>query len=274
MPRIILMLIMFLIFCGCAENSETNKNVAGTGYVGEKLPITRAETAKMLALSRFNMQDIDNMERTIKFEDTDVTDWYDKYINAACNSGLLSGTSETEFSPEQNLTLAQAQVLVKKLNTRGNFELKYNEADKDKPISYKVWTEAFSKTASDKVTLCDIFVYATGKECAELGDDYILCNGGLRGSEGIDLSPYQDKIINVIMKDSEILGVVKVTNSTPVLEKAEIIECSAHSITIKLNNAERKFNIDNSENMFKIGDKVNISFNNDGKYDIALNTKE
>ncbi|MGN1318778.1 MAG: S-layer homology domain-containing protein [Lachnospirales bacterium] len=275
MPRIIFILFTFLVLCGCTEvkNNDTN-TYDKTGEIGEKIPVTRAEVSKMLALSRFSLDDIKNMERTIKFNDTDVELWYDKYINASYNAGLIAGVSEKEFKPDENLTLTQAQSLIKKINTRGNFELKYNEADKDKPISYKIWLEAFTKAVGDKVTVCDIFVYATDKFCSDLGDKYILCNGGLRGAEGVDLSPYQDKIISVVMKDSEIVGVVKITNENPTLNNAEVINSTKGSITIKLNGAERKFNVDNGDNLFKIGDKVDVSFKNDGEYDIKLNTKE
>lgn len=270
MLRIILfLLIIMLTGCGQAPGNEKSAEPL-TGYVGEREPVTRAEAAKMLALSQYTLEEINDLERIIAFKDTDITKWYDKYINAAYTAGLIAGADSSSFAPEESLTLRQAQVLVKKLNTRGSFELKYNQADRDKPISYKIWLEAFTRAAEGKVTSCNIFVCATGRDCKELSDKYIICNGGLRGSEGVELYTYRDKIINVVMKDTEILGVTRVVNSAPTLERSEITQCGGSYVTIKLRGAERRLNIDNSDNKFKKGDFVNINFNEDGGYTVEL----
>lgn len=271
MLRIIILIIMIFCFTGCNQPQTENDNnkAAQTGFVGEREPVTRAEVAKMLALSRYTMEEINNLERTITFKDTDIQKWYDKYINAAYNAQFIAGTDEENFSPEENLSLKQAQVLVKKINRSGSFELKFSEVDRDKPISYKIWLEAFTKASGSSVTECDIFVYATGKQCKELGDKYILCNGGLRGVDGIDFSPYADKIVRVTMKDNEVLGISRIVDATPVLKNAEITETDGSNITVKLNGALREFDVDNSENLYKTGDKIDITFDADGKYQIS-----
>ncbi len=270
MLRIIVLIIMIICFSGCNQkNAELNNKEAEIGFIGEKEPVTRAETAKMLALGRYSLNEINNLERTITFKDTDIGKWYDKYINAAYNAELIAGTDEENFSPEENLTLKQAQILIKKINSSGNFELKFSEADKDRPISYKIWLEAFNKATGNSVTECDIFVYATGKQCKELGDKYILCNGGLRGVEGIDFSPYEDKIVRVTMKENEILGISRIIDTAPILKNAEIIAADDSNITIKLNGAVREFNADNSENLYSAGEKIDITFDKEGKYQIS-----
>lgn len=270
MLRIIFLIITLLLFTGCNTTENNTASEPVTEYIGERIPVTRAEVAKMLALCYYNSDEINSLERIILFDDTDINKWYDKYINAAYTAKIISGTDEKNFSPEENLTLEQAQILVKKLNQSGTFELKFAEADKDKPISYKIWLEAFTKAAGDKVTKCDIFVYGTKVQSSELGDNYILCNGGLRGCDGIDFTTYTDKIVNVVMRDTEVIGVTKITNNTPELKAVEIISAESNSITIKLNGGVRSFNIDNSENRFKQGDKVNIKFNDNSSYEISL----
>ncbi len=274
MPRIIfIFLLITILLAGCdnsSSNGTENAVVTDNGVVGEKEPITRAQVAKMLALSIYSQDEIDNMERVIAFTDTDTSKWYDKYINAAYNANLISGVTDISFMPDKELTLVQAKVLVRELNKNNNFELKYNESDKDKPISYKTWLEAFTKAVGNKITLCNIFVYATGNQCKELGEKYVLCNGGLRTADGIDMTPYEDKILYVAMKGTEILGIIKISDFEPVLKKSEVIDISRHSITIKLSEAERKFKVDNNEQSFKIGDSVDVAFNKQGEYKITL----
>lgn len=270
MPKIIFLILMILL-TGCGQANSNNTTTTDlTGFIGEKEPVTRAEAAKALALSQYSPEQINNLERIIQFNDTDVIQWYDKYINAAYTAKLISGTTDETFSPDDYLTLVQAQQLIKKINSRGNFELKYNEADKDKPISYKIWLEAFSRAVDDKITNCNIFIYATGNDCKELGDYYILCNGGLRHTDGIDCTPYKDKTLNVIMKGTEIIGLVKVVDENPKLENISITDSDKNSITVQLNGATRKFNIDNSNNTFNTGDNVNITFDKSGQYQIEL----
>lgn len=269
MLRIIVLTMMLFCFVGCSQPDNYNDNTVQTGFVGEKEPVTRAEAVKMLALSRYSMEEINNLERTITFKDTDIEKWYDKYINAAYNAKLIAGTDDESFSPEDNLSLRQARLLINEINRSGNFELKFNEADRNRPISYKIWLEAFTRAVGDSVTECDIFVYATGKQCSELGDKYILCNGGLRGSEGIDFSPYADKIVRVSMRDNEILGISRIIDPAPLLKNAEIIDADSKNITIRLNGAVRTFEIDNGNDLYKKGDKIDITFDSEGKYQIS-----
>lgn len=269
MQRIITAVLLILTLTSCGQVRTTQNSDIIDGFVGEKEPVTRAEVAKMLALSKYSSDQLDNLERTIVFEDSSIDNWYDKYINGAYTAGLIAGTDEKHFSPDDTLSLSQAQILIKKINQSGNFELKFSESDKDRPISYKIWLEAFSKAAGNSVSQYDIFVYATGSQCSELGEKYILCNGGLRSADGIDFSPYVDKIVRVVMKDNEILGISKVVNSAPVLKNVEIASVDGDDITVKIKGAQRIFSIKDSEHTYKEGDRLDITFSENGEYRIS-----
>lgn len=267
MPKIILIILLILI-SGCGNYVEEGNNSGAIGVVGENMPITRGEAAKIAALCKYSTDEINNLERVITFEDTNINLWYDKYINAAFTAGLMSGTSENKFSPDEMLSISQADNLIGKLNTSGSFALKYEDRDKDRPIAYSVWLEGVTKACSN-VTQCDIFLYSTGKDCQELGDKYILCNGGLRSAEGIDMSPYVDKIIRVAMRDTEVLGVYSVVNDAPTLKSAEITALDNNSITVKLNGGTKTFKIEDNNN-FSVGNKVDVEFKGNNNYLIEL----
>lgn len=272
MQKIIFLFLILTLMTGCSDAASNENNDSGSvqSFVGEDEPVTRAEVSKMLALSVYTPEQIDGMERNISFSDTDISMWYDRYINAVYNAKLMAGSDDNRFMPDEYLTLTQADYIIKKINKKGNFKLQYSEEDKDKPISYRIWVEAFTKAAADSVTVCNVFVYATANDCNELGDNCIICNGGLRYSRGLDLSKYRDKIINVVMKNTEIMAVVKVVDNSPTISSAEITDCTFSDISVNLDGVTRVFKVDNSDKSFENGDKVNISFLGNGEYKITL----
>ena len=84
--------------------------------------LTRAEGLTMLL--RMTGQETKANSTTLKnkFEDMDDSHWANKMVAYAYDKGLVQGTSETEFSPEDNLSAAQFMVML--LRVMG-----YNELD-------------------------------------------------------------------------------------------------------------------------------------------------
>ena len=107
---IIMVCFGLLLIAGCGNSSDDNVSdgTVSEGKIGDDVPVKRSQVAKMLALTVYDINAIENMERTIVFEDTSVNQPYDKYINAAFNAGLISGADETHFEPDTYLSLEQA----------------------------------------------------------------------------------------------------------------------------------------------------------------------
>jgi hypothetical protein len=101
-----------------------------------------------------------------------------------------------------------------------------------------------------------ILIYATDRQCKELGKDYILCNGGLMSCEGIDISEYEDETCFVLVRDNEIAAVKSVVTDEPELN-AQIEESSGNRIGVRLNGGIRYFEAANRAE----GENVNIVFN-------------
>jgi hypothetical protein len=110
--HIFICVAIIILFVGCQSKTHYKSAV---GVVGEYSPVTRAEVAKMLALSKYGIDEIREMPRQILFTDTNSDFWYDKYINAAYTANLISGADETHFEPDKYLTLRQAQYLITRL---------------------------------------------------------------------------------------------------------------------------------------------------------------
>ena len=266
--RRFLFLLLIVLLCGCSE-ADNSSNTATVGKYGESMPITRAEVCKMIALSKYSPEEIDLLERKIVFKDTDMNKWYDKYINSAFTGGYISGVDEEHFDPEGYLSLRQAQFLINKITNSEKLKLKYNEEDKDKPISYSMWVEAFEKSAKIanlKVANQSVVVYATKEQCSKLGDNFILTDKGLLKTDGIDFSAYDDCQINVITREKEIAAIKSIENDCPVIDNLTVVKANSKGIDVQLNGATRFFKIENST--YKEGDKVKISFLKNGAYEI------
>ncbi len=71
--------------------------------------VTRAEFAKMLSIA-FSINAVsDNFDA---FTDVEKDDWHYSYVTALNLAGVVNGTTDTEFSPDEHLTREQASVQI------------------------------------------------------------------------------------------------------------------------------------------------------------------
>jgi hypothetical protein len=235
------------------------------GVIGEDLPVKRIQVAKMLALSVYDMDTINAMERKIAFTDTDASKPYDKYINAAFTAGLISGADETHFEPEAYLSLEQAQFLLNKLDKTGTLKLKYDNEDRKKPISASMWTEVFARTMevnnNTSVVSCNLVPYVTGENCSELGDDFVMTDRGLYGTDCCDYKGYNDCTVTVLTRDKEILAYKAVVNDEPTVIGAVVTAKDDKGTMLDMGGVERYFFADSTDDI-KVGDNLSFKYRN------------
>ena len=70
--------------------------------------VTRAEFAKM-AVMLFGLT---AHSEDSQFADVTAGDWYAPYVAAAAEAGIVNGTSETTFSPNDNITREQIAAII------------------------------------------------------------------------------------------------------------------------------------------------------------------
>ncbi len=70
--------------------------------------ITRAEFTKIATL----IFELPIAETTSKFSDVAEDDWYAPYVSTALDAGIINGTTETAFSPNDNITREQIAAIV------------------------------------------------------------------------------------------------------------------------------------------------------------------
>lgn len=84
--------------------------------------INRAEMSKIIILARF--KDLPKDPTTWEFTDTKTTDWFDIYAKIAASYGIITGTPDGRFNPDEMVTTAEFLKIVStafKLKSVSNF---------------------------------------------------------------------------------------------------------------------------------------------------------
>lgn len=258
MFRIFFVVIMVLALSGCNKGSVNNTQL---GVVGENEPITRAEAARMVSLNVYSIEEINTMERKIVFNDTDISKWYDKYINAAFCGNLIAGVDSERFAPEEYLSLRQAQFLLDKLKPDNKVKLQYAQEDKDKPIPYNIWVAAFEKDMNtEKLKTVELKIYADKFQCKKLGDDFFVTDLGITFYEGYE-NLSSDKQITAIVNGNTVAA-LKNINSVKEYDNLEVVESDENYVSVKVPVGIRKFEVNG--NSAEAGDVVKIEVDDEG----------
>ena len=260
-------LILTNIFSGCSEREtvaaaeiraeippptpEVTDLAGETGVFGDTIPISRSLVAKMLAFTRFGKSEIDNLERSISFSDTRPEMWFDRYINACFAAGLMSGAGGG-FMPDEPLTLGQAQILLDKLDAAKTIKLEINAGNRDKAVSYALWTEMYEKaleSASGGKGMAAAFgiakknriILAAGPNNSGLRAGTSISDAGPVSNSGLELSSFLDREITVLEKDGEIIGVCGAANEKPIIKNAYVVSAPMGALTIFSGGVERSY---------------------------------
>ena len=234
--------------------------------IGEQLPITRGLTAKMIALTFGTKADIDSTERTIPFSDTSADKWYDKYINYCCSKDYFK-KDENNFLPEEYLTVAQAQEIIDKIDTKRKIKINMTDETKNKAISYNLWTEIYIevlKNLSEKNSIKDTFgisaeksvILALPENNKYMKQGFAVTDKGLLRCAGFDLSPYIDKEISFWTKENELFALGDITNKNPIIKNVFIIE-NNNTCKVFTGGAEKTY--DKAENFNQKGNEIKIA---------------
>lgn len=257
-----LTLIIVLALPGCTKTAVNNTKM---GTVGENEPITRAEAARMMSLNSYTIEEINKMERKIVFEDTDISKWYDKYINAAFSAGLIAGVDENHFAPEEYLTLRQAQFLLDKMKPDNKVKLQYAQEDKDKPIPYNIWVIAFEKDMNtEKLKTQNLKIYADKNQYGKLGDDFFITDIGITYYEGYEELCCDDEISAIV--NGNTIAALKTIGRALEYTDLEVVEKGEKYVRVKVPGGIRKYSVE--ENSADVGDIIKIKVENDGTYTV------
>jgi hypothetical protein len=92
------------------DNLSQKGIVSGDGN-GNFMPqnnVNRAEFSTMIV----RLLGISDDAATVTFDDVDKNDWFYVYVASAKKAGIINGRSETQFSPADNITRAEAVIMI------------------------------------------------------------------------------------------------------------------------------------------------------------------
>lgn len=94
-----------------AINNLCNKGIVSGDGLGNFMPqnkVTRAEFSAMIV----RLMGIADNTATVTFDDVLKNDWFYVYVASAKKAGIINGRSETQFSPADNITRAEAVIMI------------------------------------------------------------------------------------------------------------------------------------------------------------------
>lgn len=248
---VIAMSVVVIAGCNKNEKDEINFNLNDNspikeGVVGDNAPVTRAFAAKMLALSVYSRAEIESMDRNIEFSDTNIEEWYDKYINAVYNAEIMNGIGHVNlFEPESFLTLQQAQYIIDNIDSTNKIKIKITDETKGKPISMALWNELYEKmlesTENAKIENINLVVLADSKVSGGIKENYAITDAGVFCFDGIDTDKYLNSQINVMRVDKNIVNVKEVISLEPTVESVYILGSDELSVDVFVGGVEKKF---------------------------------
>ncbi len=223
--------------CGGASPLEP-KGQAPQGAIGDDIPITRGQAAKMLALAFYTPEEIKNLPQDTSFPDVAKEDWAYPYINAAVELDFFSGDGEG-FRPEDDLVLWEAQILMDRVAPDYEKRMVITDDNREMAVAYSLWTQLFEEALMSRRGEDSIYSYGIKKETQVLftmGEENLF-DRGLYGADGYDLTTYIDEKISFWEKDGEIMGLLSVDETTPTIEN---IYCRKEGNQVILTGAGEK----------------------------------
>ena len=119
-----------------------------SGYAGNYFKpasnVTRAEFVKM-TMKMFGI-DVPEEVTEVPFEDVEVGKWYTTYLQAAKNTGLISGYGDGTFKPTQNISRAEAVKIL--LVATGNISGEYEYENAFSDVDDSSWAAPYINYAS------------------------------------------------------------------------------------------------------------------------------
>ena len=240
MKRLFIWIVIFgFILSGCSSVPEVESiSQAPQGAIGDDIPITRGQAAKMIALAFYSQKEIEELPQDTSFPDVTKEDWAYPYINAAVELDFFSGDGEG-FRPEDDLALWEAQILMDRVAPDYDKRMVLTDENKDMAVAYSLWTKLFEKALMARRAEDSLYSYEIKKETQVLftaGQENQF-DRGIYSADGYDLSIYTDEKISFWEKDGEIMGLLSVDEVTPTVEN---IYCYKEGNQIILSGASKK----------------------------------
>ncbi len=257
MKRIILNFLIIMLLGSC-QNTVNNKNselleIENFKEVQEildndEIAISRLQVAKMISLTMMNEKEINIEKPKYTYEDVDYEDINSKYITAVSNLNIMAGDG-ISFRANDNLTLEEAEYLLKAINEKNEYSLYISPDNKSTNISYALWTELYYNTLNilkEENTLFDKYALKEDNVIVlEINKNKTITNKGEIFNSTIDLAGYINKEIKILKKENEVIAVLSILNDKPTINNALIVSNTKEGVKIFAGGTYRQYKIIN-----------------------------
>ncbi len=205
--------------------------------------ITRAQTAKMLALMEYDKAECEAAD-TVDIKDVPKESWYGKYVSAVVGKGYMSLSDSGEFYPAASLTYGAMEQIMDAFHISGeNLSFSMDFVQKDALVPRRRWLEVFRLLCvqNSQVTVRSLMIVGTAANMSGLEDWQLLSDDGLKGYEGLAVDRYLYKNVTAWMRDDEILCVAGEESGEAALENVwiaggkETLDIFTQGYTLSLN---------------------------------------
>ncbi|NLZ82891.1 MAG: hypothetical protein GX915_04415, partial [Clostridiales bacterium] len=274
---IVIVVAIFAINVFRQINSD-NKDNDRQEFVEENI-ISKGEAYRLLSYLKYNKNSREALPFDINYQDGNMSGWYDSYVNAVWNMGLIEKNIRT--SPKEALTYGECKVIIDKLIIEEPWlqtvydELSYDFINAIEVIKLSEFLELYEailiKVPEENRQVKDetLFVLGHGetdKDAMRMVTDQgryyynhamtyekpfeLLKTSSFSNKDMVEL--YMDKGIDAKICGNEIVYITAVTTDKIVLKNIWIVEGKGKEVNTFINGIDKKF-----EGQFPLSKEVN-----------------
>lgn len=256
-------MLIFFVFCKNVASRVMSPSEINEASLVEQNDegISHASVAKMISLLEYKKEDLITFERTITYRDTTKKDWYDMYINGLQSLGFEEciQTSNTCFGPNDNTTYEQLNQMItlmeqdvnKPIGDSSGLMLKQKEGEVKKSDFFKLYEylrtniyfneeDEQKKPFVEKKELSIIEIKNSKQEETKWQG---VTDFGTYTFEGIDLSPYVNKQVEVYQNGKEIVAILGITGTDITIRNAWIVSNKGTEVTIFIHGIKKTYEL-------------------------------
>ncbi len=244
-----------LVSCGVEEAPKVEisgvevgneDNLATKGVVGDNIPITRSEAARIIALSFYTQEEIKNLDKFNNFSDIEGNE-NNIYINACVKLGYIQNNEK--FRPDEYLTINEAQAIANNIS-KNSVVLKFSAEEQKSQISYALFVKALTKVLDNEDLLVEndinyknLIVLATKENNEKLGDN-IITDYGIMKTSYLDYAEQLNAQVLTLVRDDIIICSIEIVDIAPKLEDVYILQTSGKVLTVFAGGLTRQYQSD------------------------------
>ncbi|MDD3222287.1 MAG: SpoIID/LytB domain-containing protein [Lachnospiraceae bacterium] len=183
----------------------------------ESETMSRAQIARMLALMRYDMEELQTEESH--------PEWYGKYVDVVLREGWMKEDDSGDFHPTGYFTYGDLRYIMEAFHLSEDlltFSMKYRQ--NDGRVSRNQWCEVYQLLCADsgKVRKACFGIYGSPANIMGLSPWQIVTDKGVKVAEGIPVEAYMNRQVEAYMSGDNLLCIIGETDGVPKLDNVWI----------------------------------------------------